>query len=162
VALCGVQASLLRDGGDRWSVSFRFLGRINALRVPPPAVAQRNDELWRHLCGELFLMVPDGHYAEFNFAPSGCWAAYVFDGYRRGMRPAQLRRDPVVTSRRDDDALELDALLILPAAMTGVVPLRIALCAMVEEADGTLSCWAQHHADGQPDFHRADGFREWR
>ncbi len=161
VALRGVRSSLLA-GGKRWHVRFQFEGRISALRVPPAAVAQRGDELWRHLCGELFVMAPDGRYVEFNFAPSGCWAAYLFDGYRSGMQPAQLPDDPVVTCRHDADTLELDALLALPAAMAGVAPLRVALCAMVEEADGTLSCWAQRHAAGPPDFHRADGFRELR
>ena len=88
-------------------------------------------------------MTPDGQYIEFNFSPSGCWAAYRFDAYRSGMRLAALPVDPVVTCRSEADALALDIALTLPPEVMAAVPLRIALCAMVEEADGTLSCWAQ-------------------
>lgn len=122
--------------------------------MPP----QRIDGLWRHLCGELFVMMPGGRYIEFNFAPSGSWAAYAFDGYRSGMRPADLPADPRVTCIVTDAGLELDAELTLPADVAIATPLRVALCAMVEAADGTLSCWAVRHAADTPDFHHADGF----
>jgi len=157
VALQGLQASLARSGAGA-RVSFRFSGRIGKLRVPSPAPPQRVDELWRHLCAELFVMMPDGGYLEFNFSPSGSWAAYRFDDYRSGMRPAALPADPVVTCRGDDDVLELDVALTFPPALANGAPLRGALCAMVEEADGALSCWAMRHAGGKPDFHHAGSF----
>jgi hypothetical protein len=103
-------------------------------------------------------MTPDGRYIEFNFSPSGSWAAYCFDGYRSGMRPADLPADPVVTCIAESDSLELDVALSLLPDIDVAVPLRIALCAMVEEADGALSCWAARHAAARPDFHHADGF----
>ena len=37
-------------------------------------------------------------------------------------------------------------------------PLRLALSAVVEADDGTLSYWALRHPPGRPDFHHADGF----
>jgi hypothetical protein len=153
-----VQASLARAGGERWLASFHFVGQLDGLRIPAPEPAQRADGLWRHLCAELFVMAPDGRYVEFNFAPSGLWAAYLFDGYRSGMHVAELPVDPVVTCRRNAAVLELEAVLVLPPAVDAVTTRRIALCAMVEETDGTLSCWAQRHAAGRPDFHHADGF----
>lgn len=156
-ALHAVHAALSRADARRWRACFRFQGRIAALRVPPPEPARRADGLWRHLCGEVFAMAADGSYAEFNFAPSGCWAAYQFDGYRSGMRDAAFTEEPVVTCRHDEHSLELQALLALPPAVSASEAPRVALCAMVEEADGRLSCWAVSHGD-EPDFHRAGGF----
>ena len=57
---------------------------VLAPRSEPPAA---QDFLWKRTCGELFLGVPgDPSYLEFNFSPSGDWAAYAFDGYRTGVR----------------------------------------------------------------------------
>ena len=61
---------------------------LAALRLPEPRPAVRTDGLWRHSCFEAFI----GHggardYWEYNFSPSGAWAAYHFTGYREGMAP---------------------------------------------------------------------------
>jgi len=67
------------------------------------AVVQRCDELWRHTCCELFAApvalvatAQGGAYREFNFSPSGDWAAYAFDSPRCGMRPLALDEAPRV------------------------------------------------------------------
>lgn len=153
-----VQAALVSVAGNAWHLRFRFSGAIDRLRIPAATAPRRADGLWRHLCAELFVMQPDGRYAEFNFSPSGCWAAYLFDSYRSGMRDASLPVDPLVRCIRRADALELEIALTLPVEFASRAALRIALCAMAEEADGTLSCWAVHHAGEQPDFHHAGGF----
>ena len=62
----------------------------------------RRDGLWRHTCFEAFVAAPAGcgsGYVEYNFAPSGAWAIYRFDGYRQGMRsePAPVAPRIVVT-----------------------------------------------------------------
>ena len=66
--------------------------------------------LWRHTCFEAFIKAPGRtSYHEFNFAPSGQWAAYRFDAYREGMMPADLGASPEIAVRRFDDGLELEA-----------------------------------------------------
>jgi hypothetical protein len=99
-------------------------------------------------------------YYELNFAPSRRWAIYRFDAYRDGMSPADVTAAPEISVRRFDDRLELDARVRLYdlAALCGARNLRLALSAVVEEQEGTLSYWALKHAPGKPDFHHPDSF----
>ena len=65
---------------------------LEQVRLPEAAAAgARTDELWRHTCFEAFIAAGDaGPYFEFNFSPSGDWAAYRFSAYRAGMAQARL------------------------------------------------------------------------
>ena len=48
--------------------------------MPPPAEPARVDGLWQATCFEMFLKHDDDDaYREWNFAPSGEWAAYDFE-----------------------------------------------------------------------------------
>src|SRR5689334_3618154 len=59
--------------------------------IPEPAEPIRRDELWQTTCFEAFLRVPGGTaYREWNFAPSGAWAAYDFTGPREGRTNADV------------------------------------------------------------------------
>jgi hypothetical protein len=134
-------------------VRFLIAGDVGELKLPPPAAPERADELWRHTCLEAFAADADGRgYTEFNLAPSTQWAAYRFDGYRRGMRLADVA-PPVVELRRAAGRLDLRARLELPHAAS-----RLGLAAVIEEASGRISYWALRHPAGRPDFHHADGF----
>ena len=110
-------------------------------------------ELWRHTCCELFVMAEAGGYLEFNFAPSGQWAAYRFDGYRSGMRDLELVA-PKLMVDRGDERLTLHAEVDLPA----IAPIAVGLSAVIETADGAKSYWALAHPPGKPDFHHSDCF----
>jgi hypothetical protein len=105
--------------------------------------------------------VPDGAgYFELNFAPSRQWALYRFNAYREGMSSPDLDASPDVSVRRFADRLEVDAAVRLHglAGLEGAPQLKVALSAVVEEENGTLSYWALKHAPGKPDFHCPDGF----
>ena len=62
-----------------------------------PLEPARADKLWRSTCFEAFLK-SDGMeaYREWNFAPSGNWAAYDFSGYREGMGQADVAAPPYI------------------------------------------------------------------
>ena len=94
-----------------------------------------------------------GGYREFNFSPSTQWAAYDFDGYRAGMRNADVLA-PRIEGRHGQKHYELHVAFDLP----GDGPWRVALTAVIEETGGVKSYWALKHAPGKPDFHHADGF----
>ena len=101
-------------------------------------------------------------YREFNFSPSGQWAAYRFSA-ERARDPAAESSDhpPVITCERTVEALTLNVWLppaLLPAP-EDLASLRIGLNAVVETHDGQLSYWALHHprAD-RSDFHDAGGW----
>ena len=124
-----------------------------ALRVPPHARPRRTDGLWKTSCFEMFVKPLGGEaYLEFNFSPSTQWAAYAFDGYRGGMRDLPLSAIPLIARAGDSWTVTLPPLEALRRGCT------IALSAVIEEVDGTISYWALRHPPGKPDFHHPDCF----
>ena len=95
-----------------------------------------------------------GAYHEFNFSPSGEWAAYRFERYRHGMALLEALAEPRIRVQRAAGVLELHARISLPLPSH---PL-LGLSAVIEETDGTLCYWALRHAAGKPDFHHRDAF----
>ena len=138
-------------------VAYVLEGDIDRLRIPPPRPPRIVERLWQHTCCELFIARADvpahlSGYREFNFSPSGEWAAYAFQRYREGALLAEASVEIVV--RRAPDRLELSA--SVPSG--GKERLRVGLSAVVEDESGTLSYWALRHAPGKPDFHHPDAF----
>ena len=161
-AVRGINVCLERDSSDH--LTFRYVLRADMLqvRVPPARLPARTDDLWKHTCFEAFIAsaAADGGYYELNFSPSTEWAIYSFEGYRKGMSPAEVTAPPGLAVRRFDDRLELDATLDLAdlKAVRAARTLKLAVTAVVEDDGGTLSYWALKHAPGKPDFHHPDGF----
>ena len=145
------------DGGAR-TLHVRFVAQgADELVVPAAQAPSRTDGLWQTTCFELFLRPRQGEsYVEFNFSPSGQWAAYGFDGYRAGMHDLELRGNPRVKSERMGDDFGLEVELDL----AGVSPelCRMSLSAVIEARDGRKSYWAIAHPPGKPDFHHPDCF----
>jgi hypothetical protein len=123
--------------------------------IPQPTEPARADDLWQTTCFEAFLRVPGADaYREWNFAPSGQWAAYDFATYREGRADAEVA-EPYV---RIEDNFTWWALgATFPVEADAVWTLG--LSAILEEKDGTKSYWALAHPRGdKPDFHAADCF----
>jgi hypothetical protein len=118
--------------------------------VPQPSESARVDELWRTTCFEAFLR-PEGEesYREWNFAPSGQWAAYDFSAYRADMTEADVASPPYV---RVEDNLTWWA-LGATIAVDADTSWQLGLSAVLEEKDGTKSYWALAHPGDKPDFH---------
>jgi hypothetical protein len=114
----------------------------------------RTNGLWRSTCLEIFGLLSDGSYAEFNLAPSGHWAAYQFDGYRRGM--VELDGSVEIENvKRDGDDFELTAWV----NWCGWPHVRaIGLSVVLETIDGGKAYWALAHPAEKPDFHHPDSF----
>lgn len=144
---------------DRLTLVYRLQGDLAALRLPTPATPVEPDRLWAHTCFEVFLTRGEGAaYREYNFSPSGQWAAYAFAAYRQ--RDAAIPALPAPTLAWNREAGELALKVTLPAVALppGDGALYLALTTVVEQADGTLSYWALRHPAGKPDFHHRDGF----
>lgn len=144
-------AAVRSEHGDLL-LHYRVVGRC---LVPPPGLPHRADGLWRHSCFEAFVRGGGCGYREFNFSPSRAWAAYRFDGYRRGMRRL-IASPPGIMARRDESGLNLYVRLGRDALPKG--EWHLGLTAVIESKDGTLSYWALRHPAGAADFHRADCF----
>lgn len=150
------------DGG--LLLRYTLQGDLSALRVPEPAPRPGpTDGLWQHTCLEAFVGQPHQRaYREFNFSPSGQWAAYRFAAERVRDLAAEAAGEPEslrIHATRDPAGLVLQAWLpahALPADAPGQ-PLHWGLSAVIEAADGTLSYWALHHPQPRPDFHHPAG-----
>ena len=147
-------------------IVFRYClrGDIARLRVPAQQGPARVDNLWEHTCFEVFIGCDgDTAYREFNFSPSGQWAAYDFSDYRQ-RRPGEVTMPaPEIAVCQTDGRLELEAVVslsALPSTSAGSA-CRVGLSAVVEAADtidGGHSYWALTHPSARPDFHHRAGF----
>jgi hypothetical protein len=123
--------------------------------IPEPTEPERADGLWQATCLEAFLRREGGEgYREWNFAPSGQWAAYDFTGYREGMTDAEVASAPYI---RMEDNLTWWTLGATIAVDSGA-QWDLNLSAVLEEKDGTRSFWALAHPADKPDFHAPDCF----
>ena len=136
-------------------------GDLGALRLPAPALPLRVDGLWKHSCFEAFIGCGgSGEYCEFNFSPSGAWAAYQFSGYREGMAPLLQAAAPHIVQQLAGETFELAVLLDLSGLPRTLADnrLRLGLAAVIEDDAQVLSYWALKHPAEKPDFHHAEGF----
>ena len=123
--------------------------------IPEADEPGRTDELWRTTCFETFLRQSDGEsYREWNFAPSGNWAAYDFADYREGMVQAPVAAPPYVRMEDNFTWWALGATI----AVAAEVEWQLGLSAVLEEKDGTKSYWALAHPSKKPDFHHPGCF----
>ncbi|MBB3763708.1 DOMON-like domain-containing protein [Sphingomicrobium lutaoense] len=142
----------VRCEGSIWHFDYRVKGDVAQLDLPPPEEPVRRDGLWEQSCFECFAACEDKSYREFNFSPSGSYAAYAFDDYRHGQRDAAATVS--IETGQAPGEYHLSARL---SANLGKVD-ALALTAVIEEKDGTKSYWALAHPEGHPDFHHPAGF----
>ena len=123
--------------------------------IPAEVEGERRDELWKTTCFEAFLITEGAAgYTEWNFAPSGDWAAYDFIARRQGMAPAEVTAPPYIRVEDNFTWWGIGATIAVPAGQH----YRLGLSAVIEERDGTISYWALTHPPGAPDFHHDDCF----
>lgn len=124
--------------------------------IPKLSEPWRADELWRTTCLEAFLRpVGAESYREWNFAPSGNWAAYDFSKYRADMTRAEVGSPPYIRMEDNFTWWTVGATIAADADQRS----ELGLSAVLEEKDGSKSYWALAHPPGDtPDFHHPDCF----
>ena len=160
-AIQGIVAQARRTGKGTFTVTYALKGDIFRLRIPPPQPSRRAEGLWQQTCFEVFIAEKGQQsYWEFNFSPSGEWAAYAFKSYRDGGPIEDDGLHPEIVVRSAANNFELEAFVRLDRflSITPQAELRLGLSAVVEENNGTISYWALKHPPGKPDFHHPDSF----
>jgi hypothetical protein len=153
-----IEVTIGRDRGDL-RLAYVLEGNCAALRVPPASASVHRDGLWRHTCFEAFFAAGEGAaYREFNFSPSGEWAAYAFSARRTGMAAVALAHAPRIQVQAGAGALRVTATIAVADVATGAGLLRVGLSAVIEDAAGRLSYFALAHPAPRPDFHDPAGF----
>jgi hypothetical protein len=160
-AVRALDVTVRRVAQDRLALNYRLLGDPGALRLPDPRPPVRADGLWQHSCFEAFIgHGAQGDYWEYNFSPSGAWAAYHFSAYREGMAPLMKGAPPHIVQQTGSESFELSVLLDLSwlARSSADAGLRLGLAAVIETRARVLSYWALKHPAEKPDFHHPDSF----
>lgn len=149
-------ARLAADGG--LILDYLITAPPGTLRVPLPAAPTFTDALWQHTCCEAFVAATGGKaYREFNFSPSGAWAAYDFSGYRQRLAGPPPAIAPLIDCQANDQELMLRA--TLPAALLPLADRwQIGLTVVLESNAGSKSWWALAHTADRPDFHPLASF----
>jgi hypothetical protein len=160
-AIHAVAVQATRSAEGNLSLHYSLHGEIAALSIAPPGPARIGWKLWRNTCCELFVREKGAEpYHEFNFSPSGEWAAYAFGKYRDGATLADEGLNPQVAVHSGDARFDLYARVELARLAPSYrrVRLAIALAVIVEETSGGLAYWALQHVAGKPDFHHPAAF----
>ena len=155
----GILASTARTPDGVLAITYAIEGDIARMNVPLPRAPRIAHGLWQHTCCECVIALQgNAGYHEFNFAPSGEWAAYAFTKYREGAAFEEEPLHPRIAVRRSDRRLELDATVPLErlSAAHARARLLLALSAVIEDDAGDLPYWALKPPAGRPDFHHRD------
>ena len=146
-------------------LQYELQGDVRRLRLPAPVPPGPADGLWQHSCFEAFVgAAGDPAYREFNFSPSGQWAAYRFHDQRQrdlAAESAASTLEPDIERNATDTGLSLRAWLplrALPVPQPGQA-WDLGLSAVIETLDGHLSYWALRHPGERPDFHHRGGWQ---
>ena len=151
-AVRSISARISRERGIL-RVTYALEGDLAQLRIPPTRPPRFADRLWQHTCCELFVARKgETRYHEFNFSPSGEWAAYAFAKYREGAPRGDA--NATVSVSKSSRTLELEA--VVRCESEG--KLLLGLSAVIEDQEGSLSYWALRHPAGRPDFHHPEAF----
>ncbi len=153
----GVKA--LYQGGEL-TLRYEVLGNIDLLSIPAPKPPVETANLWQHTCFEAFIAVEEEDaYREFNFSPSGEWAAYAFGGYR-SRTDWQASGTPPILFSRTQGRIVLTTVIARPGLPDNPLnkSYRLGLSAVLETKNRELSYWALCHPSGKPDFHHRSGF----
>lgn len=157
VALAATQRDAIRG----LELTYTLEGPLDELTLPAPAPPGPADGLWQHTCFEAFVGVSgESAYREFNFSPSGQWAAYRFSHPRQRDPAAESPFRPQIDWQTGERGLTMRVWLplhALPPAMAGQ-GWDLGLSTVLESADGRLSYWALSHPGERPDFHHRGGW----
>ena len=126
------------------------------------SLPQFTDELWKKTVFELFLKREDeSSYTEWNFSPSGNWACYDFDAYRKpshsqnNLESKPRKMEFLKTADSIDFIVEID----LPKKYQDNEILEFQACSVIKKlSDGSLSYFAIKHPSQKADFHNAQEF----
>ena len=153
---CTVTASatFAADG----SLNLEYHLRGSDILIPARQTPGQADGLWQHTCCEAFVAAGEAaEYREFNFSPSGQWAAYRFTEYRERDMQFCASEAPHIDVAASADAFRLTASLP-PALLPSADEFQISLTCVVEGRDQDKTYWALAHCSPQPDFHLRPSF----
>jgi len=141
-------------------IEFQIRGQISEIDFPKMGqYPEAADKLWESTCFEAFLAPADSPaYLEINSSPSGDWAVYHFESYRKKSDQKAL---PQIRSTTSNMQTLLTHSFEIPCELSDGKS-DVNLTAVLKSHYGDLTYWAVKHSSknlgGQPDFHDRDTF----
>jgi hypothetical protein len=152
-----IKVTVTRGQNGEIELVYRVMGALEELKIASPATPDRVDGLWKNTCFEFFVKNSAATaYLEYNFAPSGQWAAYQFSGYRADMAELQTEA-PTISIKDGDQFLTVSVTLQLPDTWQDA-DLWAGISVVAATQSGDIAYWAFVHPPGNPDFHHKDCF----
>ena len=146
-----------RAEGGRLQIKYTLHGLTDEIDFPEVAQPKRTDGLWKDTCFDLICgRADDGSYVEFNFAPSGRWAAYAFTGYREGMTELACP-PPQIICTVGAGIFEMTVTMDLPESLRAL-DVMAGFSVVIADKHGRTAYWALAHPPGKADFHHKDCF----
>ncbi len=141
------------------TLQIKIEDELNEVDWPAPTVSptnllDRQDELWKSTCFEMFLN-PVGHnqYYEFNFSPNAAWNCYHFAGYRFPQPP-----DPSVDFKMADFQFVNNQMVVQIQNHSAFKNFNVGLTAVIKNKKDQITYFALKHENNKPDFHLASTF----
>ncbi len=147
-----INVNIVRNG-DEFILRYDLKGDLSNLVLPEiNSSGLFKDGLWEHCCFELFIKDSgQTSYTEFNFSPTGDYAAYRFNDYRKKNLDFRYCTFPQIRTTLEENHLWMD--IVLPS-ISG----DLALCAVLEDNQGEKHYFALAHKNERPDFHHPASF----
>lgn len=144
--------------GEKLFIKYEVEGDLDKILFPPiNPECNRQDELWKKTCFELFLGTPDStRYYEYNFSPSGDWNCYQFFDYRKNPQNEELPFEPAISQIKKVNSFTLSVMVPLPEYFRFNKIAGISV--ITQEKEKANHFWALKHPREIPDFHDRRAF----
>jgi len=147
----------LRVSGERHpltlSLCYTLVGEWADFVFPDKNHPAPANKLWQRSCCELFWREADSiAYREYNFSPSGQWAAYAFSAYRK------LENILPPPPQEMEWTVNESGLILQVEVPVCEKPLQLGLAVILQRRSGEIVYHALRHPSGAPDFHHPDNF----
>ena len=140
---------------EKFTYKLRIIGPINDLKIPANLYTfQRQNNLWKSTCFEIFFLHQDGTYLEFNFSPSGQWNSYYFEGYRKFISEQALSQIPEIIWEISPHSI------LMTFSYQFIFPntLKFNPALVMETQKSETYYWSCNHQNLKPDFHYLENF----
>jgi hypothetical protein len=159
----GWKVEVLIEKGTRLDIQYILSGPLSRLKIPSrQEKVGRVEGLYQNTCFEAFIAGESEKYLEWNFAPSGDWCLFAFDGYRKPtLEKLPLEMPHFTISKYQSDSGKLTmgfSLDLAPFESFLGRPVAVGLSAVLEWRGGNKMYWALKHMGEKPDFHLRDSF----
>lgn len=142
----------IRRKTNKWFLTYSALGPIQDLKLPPiQNQGKFQNQLWEETCFEIFFTNNTStEYSEWNFSPSGNWAYYRFQDYRKP-KLSHPKLEPITPPQIEIETNKLNLVVEIPLEEN----FEYYQASVILKFQNNLkSHWCFGHPPNKADFHQ--------